>query len=149
MSLANLQKLKSILKEDKDESHTYWALNLLSILCGISLSNNNHFIPIILDKEESVIETLVHMKLEEVIGGLIKKRQEAAPEFHIMLHQILGHMTMTDHAVRKFYAKEDLFLSLIQLLNSQNAGIVQCVLSIVAILLMSVCVNKMKEQIGR
>ncbi len=34
ISLNGLQKLKGLLKDDKDESHTYWTLVFLSILCG-------------------------------------------------------------------------------------------------------------------
>jgi len=29
-----IQKFKALLKDDKDEAHTYWALVLLSLLCG-------------------------------------------------------------------------------------------------------------------
>ena len=35
MAFNGLQRIKSILKDDKEESHTYWALVFLSLLCGI------------------------------------------------------------------------------------------------------------------
>lgn len=34
MAFNGLQRIKSLLKDDKDESHTYWALVFLSLLCG-------------------------------------------------------------------------------------------------------------------
>eukprot|EP00826_Nyctotherus_ovalis_P047238 TRINITY_DN5413_c0_g1_i6.p2 TRINITY_DN5413_c0_g1~~TRINITY_DN5413_c0_g1_i6.p2 ORF type:complete len:120 (+),score=38.00 TRINITY_DN5413_c0_g1_i6:918-1277(+) len=55
-----------------------------------------------------------------------------------MVHQILGHMAVADSAIRKFYTRDSLFLSLVPLLESSNVGIVQSALSIIIALLMSV-----------
>ena len=126
-----MQKIKALLKDDKDESHTYWTLVFLSIICGIFLIR-------FIDKEKTIIEALTHLQFEEIIRKLLKNHAEAPAEFHIMLHQILGHMTVTDNLIRKFYTKDNLFLSLIPLLNSPEIGIIQSTLTIIITLLMSV-----------
>lgn len=83
-------------------------------------------------------ESLVHLQLEEILHKLLKDHSEAGDEFSVMVHQILGHMTVADGALRKFYAKDGLFLSLVPLLASENVAIVLSALSILVALLMSV-----------
>lgn len=128
-----MQKLKLLLKDDKNEAHTFWTLTALLILCGIFL-----FSYIKIEKEETVTKALVHMQISEILGGLLNKHTEVHVEFQILIHQILGHLAMCDPAEKSFYIQDDLFMSLNPLLDSENYGVVHTALSIIAILLMSV-----------
>ncbi len=145
ISSNGLPRIKMILKEDKEEANTYWALVLLTILCG----NPDVLKTIPAGKEESVNEALVHMQMEEVLVGLIKKHAEAPSEFHILVHQVLAHMVTNDKIVRKCYAKDSLFLSLIPLLDCADISIVQTALSILVIILMSVLISPASPRLGR
>lgn len=91
-----------------------------------------------LEKEESIGEALVHLQLEEILVAIIKKNVETTYEFHIMVHQVFGHMILADSVIRKYYAKNELYLSLIPLIDCQVVPVVHSALSILIIALMTV-----------
>ncbi len=133
MTLDGLHRIKGILKEDKEEAHTYWGLLLLNLLCGRVFDKQ-------IEKEESVAEAMTHMQVEDMFVSLIKKHVESSPEFHIMVHQAFGHMIMADSILRKYYVKNELHLSLVPLIDNPVIELAHTALSVLAIVVSSVSV---------
>ena len=81
---------------------------------------------------------MAHMQIEEMFVNLIKKHVESSQEFHVMVHQAFGHMILADSILRKYYAKNELHLSLIPLIDSPIIGLAHTALSVLAIVMSSV-----------